>query len=136
MIRALPLVPGRSGVFQSRSVGPLPATKTIAGNGPAPDGRTTVPRMVIESICHSTSVLLLIRHSRFQFSEFTRAATHSPSERPLRLPDMKWIPAYSRDIPASMAASKIRLKDRGACPPVAPDTERLDDGAELAAGNR
>src|SRR5690348_16649971 len=46
---ALPLGPGSSGEFQSRSVGPLPATMTTAGNGPAPDGLTTVPSMVVAS---------------------------------------------------------------------------------------
>ena len=59
MSRALPLAPGRSGVFQSRSVGPLPATRTAAGNGPLPNGRSKVPRTVIESVCQSTSELSL-----------------------------------------------------------------------------
>jgi hypothetical protein len=41
--RALPLEPGRRGEFQSRSVGPLPATITTAGKGPGPSGLTNVP---------------------------------------------------------------------------------------------
>lgn len=45
--RPLPLLPGRSGEHQSPSVGPLPATRTTAGNGPSPSGRVRVPRMVI-----------------------------------------------------------------------------------------
>jgi hypothetical protein len=57
MSGALPFEPERSGVFQSRSVGPLPATKMIAGKGPFPGGRTSVPRIVIESSSHSTSTL-------------------------------------------------------------------------------
>src|SRR6516162_1889977 len=53
--RPLPLVPGRSGEHQSRSVGPLPATRTTAGNGPSPPGRVMVPYMVMPSSCQVTS---------------------------------------------------------------------------------
>ena len=47
--RALPWVPGSSGVFQSRSVGPLPATNTTPGKGAAPSGMTSVPSTVVDS---------------------------------------------------------------------------------------
>src|SRR5207302_4490649 len=57
MRRALPLDPGSSGEFQSRSVGPLPATITTAGNGPGPAGLTSVPYMVVASSGHVISTL-------------------------------------------------------------------------------
>jgi hypothetical protein len=51
--------PGKSGEHQSRSVGPLPATRTTAGNAPSPSGRSTVPAIVIPSSCHDTSTELV-----------------------------------------------------------------------------
>jgi hypothetical protein len=52
---ALPLVPGSRVEHQSRSVGPLPATKTTAGNGPLPAGSVSVPRIVMPSSDQLTS---------------------------------------------------------------------------------
>ena len=50
-------IPASSGEFQSRSVGPLPATITTAGNGPGPDGLTNVPYTVVASNGHVISTL-------------------------------------------------------------------------------
>ena len=58
--RPLPLVPGSSGEHQSRSVGPLPATSTTAGNGPSPSGSMRVPRMVMPSSRQLTSTELVM----------------------------------------------------------------------------
>src|SRR4051812_15475786 len=55
MSLALPRDPGSSGEFQSRSVGPLPATITTPANGPPPGGLTSVALIGIASSCQLTS---------------------------------------------------------------------------------
>ena len=53
--RPLQLVPESRGEHQSRSVGPLPATKTIPGCGPAPAGLVRVPFTGISSTSQAIS---------------------------------------------------------------------------------
>lgn len=54
-MRPLQLVPGIRGEHQSRSVGPLPATKTTPGCGPVPAGLVRVPYTGIPSTSQAIS---------------------------------------------------------------------------------
>jgi len=70
-----PFVVCSSGLFQSRSVGPLPASSTSPGNGPVPFGTTRVPESSAANRQRDLLARDLVRRRRHSRAGCTRGAS-------------------------------------------------------------